>query len=125
MFNSKASKYSKISKYSNPVLEPIILTVKRADKLVGLLESYQKGDKRLLATLAVSKESRGQGIARNMVNELEQQIKKQNDGTEKIRVHFRDTGVGDFYSKLGFENKRIVGSYMNGDPKALMEKSLT
>lgn len=82
-------------------------------------------DKRcmILNALLIGGNLRGNGYAKKMM-ELFIEKSFNFDDIAKVCLHFRDSNnLEDFYSKFGFGNHKICGTYKNGELKHYMEIS--
>jgi predicted GNAT family N-acyltransferase len=104
----------------------ICLTVENGSAIKGLAigrRSEKKSGCVVLSALLVSKDSRGNGYAKELMKLFIQEAFADPD-VEKVILHYRvSKDLEEFYGKLGFGNHRACGSYKNGEPRSYMEIS--
>lgn len=74
-----------------------------------------------ISILLVKPSCQKQGLGKYLIEKIIKEIRK-NHSLKKAYLHFRDqNNLEKFYTKLGFGNHSIKGTYSNGDKKHYMD----
>ena len=86
----------------------LFLVAVRAGQVVATVMAGYEGHRGWINYLAVEPDCRGQGLARKMMETVEGTLLKM--GCPKINLQVRETNTGviDFYKRLGFKEDHVV-----------------
>lgn len=91
--------------------------------IVGLLEPQATGH---ITTIGVAPEHRRQGLARRLMERIEEGFRRRDITTVRLEVRTSNTGAQKLYAALGYTvTQRLPKYYSNGGDGLMMIKSLS